>query len=245
MGRNGLSPPRCAGRYSPGLGLPREESRGALEDVALLLQALDALAQLTQLLTLDARQPVIALTAIALVLTLPVPQATARTSPGTRRRPGSSDPDEPTRAPHAGTAPGTAASISAFQSILPATLAPQVLRTPQNRGNSRRARRLRSSPTLGGYPRSQPPPSKISTWPERMPDTVSSTSSQAGPSSRCCGPPRNRSLPTRDRRATVHLAEHRQDPQPGALPQLGVTSRGDAVARADALGLLDPTESPG
>jgi hypothetical protein len=43
-------------------GLPREESRGALEDVALLLQALDALAQLAQLLALGARQPIVALT---------------------------------------------------------------------------------------------------------------------------------------------------------------------------------------
>jgi hypothetical protein len=43
-------------------------------DVALLLHALDALAQLTQLLTLNARQPVIARTAIALVLTPPVPK---------------------------------------------------------------------------------------------------------------------------------------------------------------------------
>ena len=61
---------------------------------------------------------------------------TAQTSPKTRRRPGSSAPHEPTRPPHAGTPPDTAASISAFQSILPATLSPQVLRTPQNRGNS-------------------------------------------------------------------------------------------------------------
>ena len=39
---------------SPGLGLPREESRGALEDVALLLQAPDALTQLPELLALGA-----------------------------------------------------------------------------------------------------------------------------------------------------------------------------------------------
>jgi hypothetical protein len=41
-------------RRSPGLGLPREESHGALEDVALLRQAPDALAQLPELLALGA-----------------------------------------------------------------------------------------------------------------------------------------------------------------------------------------------
>src|SRR5215210_8606090 len=70
--------PRCAGRQSPGPGLPREEGRRVLEDVALLLQAPDALSQLPELLALGAGQPVVALTAIALALATPVPQRLRR-----------------------------------------------------------------------------------------------------------------------------------------------------------------------
>src|SRR5512132_3817499 len=77
-GCSGLSPPRCAVRRSPGLGLPREESRGALEDVALLLQAPDALAQLPELLALGAGQRVMALTAVGLLLLAPVAQRLLR-----------------------------------------------------------------------------------------------------------------------------------------------------------------------
>jgi hypothetical protein len=52
------------------------------------------------------------------------------------------------RAPHAvrasrGTAPDNQALSWAFESILPAALSPQVLRTPQDRGNSNRLRALR------------------------------------------------------------------------------------------------------
>jgi hypothetical protein len=36
-----------------------------------------------------------------------------------------------------------------------------------------------------------------------------------------------------------------EDPHPRATSQLGATSRADAIARAEALSLLDPTESPG
>ena len=42
---------------SPGPGLPREEGRCVLEDVALLLQALDAPSELAELLALGAGQP--------------------------------------------------------------------------------------------------------------------------------------------------------------------------------------------
>src|SRR4051794_13277916 len=66
--------PRCAGRCSPGPGLPREEGRRVLENVTLLLQAPDALSELAQLLTLSAGQPVIALIAVALALPTPVTQ---------------------------------------------------------------------------------------------------------------------------------------------------------------------------
>src|SRR6266508_1725823 len=70
--------PRSAGRRSPDPGLPREEGRRVLEDVALLLQAPDAPPQLTQLLTLDAGQPVVALTPVALALASPVTQRLLR-----------------------------------------------------------------------------------------------------------------------------------------------------------------------
>src|SRR5215210_2078035 len=70
--------PRCAGRCSPGPGLPREEGRRVLENVALLLQAPHALSQLAQLLALGAGQPVIALTAVALALAPPVTQRLLR-----------------------------------------------------------------------------------------------------------------------------------------------------------------------
>src|SRR4051812_17195018 len=63
----GLSAPRYAGRHSRDLGVRREESRGALEDVALLL---DALAELAQIVALGAGQPVVALAAVRVVLTL-------------------------------------------------------------------------------------------------------------------------------------------------------------------------------
>src|SRR5829696_6870474 len=53
--------PRCAGRQSPGPGLPREEGRCVLENVTLLLQALDALPELSELLALGAGDPVLAL----------------------------------------------------------------------------------------------------------------------------------------------------------------------------------------
>jgi hypothetical protein len=43
-----------------------------LEDVALLLQAPDALSELAQLLALGAGQPVLARTAVALALTAPL-----------------------------------------------------------------------------------------------------------------------------------------------------------------------------
>src|SRR3954451_15340985 len=49
--------PRCAGRRSPGPGLPREEGRRVLEDAALPLQAPHALSELAQLLALGAGQP--------------------------------------------------------------------------------------------------------------------------------------------------------------------------------------------
>src|SRR3954464_9721746 len=60
--------PRCTGRGSPGPGLPREEGRRVLEDLALLLETLDALFELAQLLALGAGQPVIALAAVAAAL---------------------------------------------------------------------------------------------------------------------------------------------------------------------------------
>ena len=53
---------------------------------------------------------------------------------------------------HAGTPPDTAASISAFQSILSATLASQVLRTPQNRGNSKKAGSLEGLVIASRFP---------------------------------------------------------------------------------------------
>src|SRR5215212_7973213 len=70
--------PRCAGRCSPGPGLPREEGRCGLEDVALLLQALHAPPQLTQLLALGAREPVIAFSAVDRDLLGPVAQRLLR-----------------------------------------------------------------------------------------------------------------------------------------------------------------------
>src|SRR3954466_3636413 len=70
--------PRCAGRCSPGPGLPREEGRRVLENVTLLLEALDALSERAQLLALGAGQPVIALPAVALALATPVPQRLRR-----------------------------------------------------------------------------------------------------------------------------------------------------------------------
>src|SRR3954447_10347222 len=70
--------PRCAGRCSPGPGLPREEGRRVLENVTLLLEALDALPVLSQLRALGAGDPVIALAAIALTLRAPVPQRLRR-----------------------------------------------------------------------------------------------------------------------------------------------------------------------
>src|SRR5262249_8460481 len=50
------------------LGLCREEDRGSLEDLALLLEPLHAPAQFAQLVALGAREPVIALVTIELVL---------------------------------------------------------------------------------------------------------------------------------------------------------------------------------
>jgi hypothetical protein len=47
------------------------------------------------------------------------------------------------------------------------------------------------------------------------------------------------------RRETLHLAEHRQAHIRELHRKLGVTSRADAVTHAQALGMLDPTESPG
>src|SRR5688572_27628074 len=70
--------PRCAGRQSPGPGLPREEGRRVLENVTLLLQAPHALSELTQLDALGAGQPVVALTAVALALATPVTQRLRR-----------------------------------------------------------------------------------------------------------------------------------------------------------------------
>src|SRR4051794_40439138 len=70
--------PRCAGRRSPGPGLPREEGRRVLEDVALLLQAPHALSQLAQLLALGAAQRVMALAAVGLLALAPVAQRLLR-----------------------------------------------------------------------------------------------------------------------------------------------------------------------
>src|SRR4051794_28310469 len=70
--------PRRTGRCSPGPGLPREEGRRVLENVTLLLQAPDALSELSQLVALGAGQPVIALTQVALALTAPIPQRLRR-----------------------------------------------------------------------------------------------------------------------------------------------------------------------
>ena len=50
--------------------------------------------------------------------------------------------------------------------------------------------------------------------------TAGSSSNPARPSSPCCGVSRPVS-PPRDRRAPLHLAEHGQDPHPGAVPQAG------------------------
>jgi hypothetical protein len=47
-----------------------------------------------------------------------------------------------------------------------------------------------------------------------------------------------RSVDAADRRRAVPLAQHHPDPHARDLPQLAVNSRADAVARADALGLL-------
>ena len=57
--------------------------------------------------------------------------------------------------------------------------------------------------------------------------------------------PRDRSLPPRDRRAALHLAEHRQESHARAVPQAGRNIATEAVARAEALGLLEPAQSPG
>jgi hypothetical protein len=46
----------------------RRENRGSLEDVALLFNALHPFAKLTELFALRARQPIVALSAIELVL---------------------------------------------------------------------------------------------------------------------------------------------------------------------------------
>src|SRR5436190_22696222 len=70
--------PRCAGRQSPGPGLPREEGRRVLEDVTLLLESRVLASQPTQLVALSARQPVIALTQVTLALAAPVPQRLLR-----------------------------------------------------------------------------------------------------------------------------------------------------------------------
>src|SRR3954466_567562 len=70
--------PRCTGRGSPGPGLPREEGRRVLENVTLLLQALDTLAELSQFLALGAREPVIAFPPVARDLLGPVAQRLLR-----------------------------------------------------------------------------------------------------------------------------------------------------------------------
>src|SRR4051794_16319904 len=57
---------------------PARRRRRVLENVTLLLEALDALPELSQLLALGAGDPVIALAAIALTLTAPVPQRLRR-----------------------------------------------------------------------------------------------------------------------------------------------------------------------
>ena len=56
-----------------------------LEDVALLLQALDALSELTQLFALGAAQPVVAIATVTLILALPVTQRLRR-DPQARRQ---------------------------------------------------------------------------------------------------------------------------------------------------------------
>ena len=64
------------------------------------------------------------------------------------------------------------------------------------------------------------------------------------PSSSRCGasqPP----FPTRDRRGALHLADHRQDSHRELYRKFGATSRADAIARAEALGLRGISESPG
>ena len=65
-------------------------------------------------------------------------------------------------------------------------------------------------------------------------ETATSSRNLPPPSSPFCGP-RDRSLPTRDRRAALDLAERRVDPHPRAVPQAGrkiASGRGRAPARA-------------
>src|SRR3954453_9676790 len=70
--------PRCTGRGSPGPGLPREEGRRVLENVTLLLEALDTLTQLFELRELGAGQPILALTPVTLRPAAPVAQRLRR-----------------------------------------------------------------------------------------------------------------------------------------------------------------------
>jgi hypothetical protein len=57
--------------------------------------------------------------------------------------------------------------------------------------------------------------------------------------------PCDRSLPARDRRAALHLTEHGTTHTRELYRKQGAPSRADAVARADPLGLLGQTQSPG
>ena len=160
--------PRCTGRHSPDLGLPREEGRCVLEDVALLLQALDALTQLAQLLALGGGQLDPGAPPGRPAPARPSSAASAATRPATRRRPGSSGPHGPTRPPHAGTAPDTQASslasvvcavVSAgnrarasfllHQADIPVDI-PRGAGTNELRGRREDSREPRQSPKSGG-----------------------------------------------------------------------------------------------
>src|SRR4051812_39526660 len=142
--------PRCTGRCSPGPGLPREEGRRVLENVALLLESRVLASQSAQLLALGAGQPVIgALTAIALALTAPVPQRLRRPPQAL-----SNVRDRAALTDQLQRLPPELLRISRprLRHRCPSLpqLSPQALRTPQYRGNSSALFSKKWSTRIGG-----------------------------------------------------------------------------------------------
>lgn len=134
MGAPWAFSPEYAGRCSPDLGLPREEGRGSLEDVSLLLEPGVLMAQPAQLLPLIAGRPVIALTDVALGLVDASSAASAGTRPSSQpARSGCAPPTAAPR-PRGGTARGMRVGFSALQTPSFRAINAQATRCPQERG---------------------------------------------------------------------------------------------------------------